>query len=312
MYAYGGKVNSRGQIAYAGAFAADPAGTGHLPLDANSGVFLNSKGKTIAIARPGDSMPGGGTLLTGPYFTADVWINNAGSVTFSGVISDITGDGREDNGLYRWSHGTISLVAHTGTVIPDVGTIDALKPPALVGVDPRTFSGAAINDRGQVLFTAALTDGRGVVLVATPTSSVTAAIPTAASAALGTESAGLNHALTAGRSAEFVGSGVSPTLDEAPARPSGLSAVPISPGAPPSANPNPGVIPNKGPKYGELGAAWWQWAFSFPAADVPFFNTGGPVDVSAGQSGHVWFLAGANFGLTTPRTGPPCSSRWPT
>lgn len=68
-------------------------------------------------------------------------------------------------------------------------------------------------------------------------------------------------------------------------------------------NPNPGVIPNNGPKYGKLGARWWQWALSFPAADVPFDNTGGPVDISAGQSGHVWFLAGANKGLTTPRTG---------
>jgi hypothetical protein len=69
-----------------------------------------------------------------------------------------------------------------------------------------------------------------------------------------------------------------------------------------AANPNPGVIPNKGPQYGALGASWWQWAFSF-GADVPYFNTGGPVDISAHQSGHVWFLAGANNGLTTPRTG---------
>ena len=68
-------------------------------------------------------------------------------------------------------------------------------------------------------------------------------------------------------------------------------------------NPNPGVIPNHGRKYGRLSAEWWQWAFSFPAADVPFLNTGGPVDISAHQSGHVWFLAGANNGLTEPRTG---------
>ncbi|MBK7780174.1 MAG: hypothetical protein IPJ58_05160 [Ardenticatenia bacterium] len=42
---------------------------------------------------------------------------------------------------------------------------------------------------------------------------------------------------------------------------------------------------------------------SFPVADVPFFNTGGPVDMSAHQSGNVWFLAGANYGLTSPRSG---------
>ena len=69
-----------------------------------------------------------------------------------------------------------------------------------------------------------------------------------------------------------------------------------------AANPNPGVIPNKGPKYSTLSIAWWQWAISF-GAELPFFNTGGPVDISAGQSGHVWFLAGANNGLNELRTG---------
>jgi hypothetical protein len=68
-------------------------------------------------------------------------------------------------------------------------------------------------------------------------------------------------------------------------------------------NPNPGVVPNKGSLYGNLSAQWWQWALSFPVAGIPFLNTGGPVDISAGQSGHVWFLAGANFGLTGPRIG---------
>ncbi len=68
-------------------------------------------------------------------------------------------------------------------------------------------------------------------------------------------------------------------------------------------NPNPTVIPNSAHQYRVLDAKWWQWALSFPAAEVPFFNTGGAVDISAGQSGHVWFLAGANNGLTEPRTG---------
>lgn len=72
-------------------------------------------------------------------------------------------------------------------------------------------------------------------------------------------------------------------------------------------NANPGVIPSQakphGLSYGQWGARWWQWALSFSAADVPYFNTGGAVDLSAGQSGKVWFLAGANYGLTGPRTG---------
>lgn len=65
-----------------------------------------------------------------------------------------------------------------------------------------------------------------------------------------------------------------------------------------AANPNPRVIPNRGPVYGYLGAQWWQWAFSFDELnDVPFMNTGGAVDISAGQSGPVWFLAGQGWGV---------------
>jgi len=63
-----------------------------------------------------------------------------------------------------------------------------------------------------------------------------------------------------------------------------------------AANPNPRVVPNKGSMYEKLGAGWEQWAFSFPAADVPYFNTGGAVDISAGQKGNVWFLAGEGWG----------------
>lgn len=72
-------------------------------------------------------------------------------------------------------------------------------------------------------------------------------------------------------------------------------------------NPNPGVVPPNskvhGKSYGDWSANWWQWALSFPFADVPYLNAGGPVDISAGQSGHVWFLAGVNNGQPTTRTG---------
>lgn len=64
-------------------------------------------------------------------------------------------------------------------------------------------------------------------------------------------------------------------------------------------NPNPTILPNNGLAYGRFGAMWWQWALSFSVADIPFYNPGGTVDISAHQSGNVWFLAGANFGPTT-------------
>ena len=69
-----------------------------------------------------------------------------------------------DEGLYVFSHGSLSLVAKTGTVIPGVGKIAALDFFSL-GV-PSSF--ARINNRGQVAFGAALTNGGGALLLATP------------------------------------------------------------------------------------------------------------------------------------------------
>jgi hypothetical protein len=45
--------------------------------------------------------------------------------------------------------------------------------------------------------------------------------------------------------------------------------------------------------YGEWGAKWWQWAFSLPADQNPFFDEGGSCANGAnGQLGPVWFLTG--------------------
>ena len=54
------------------------------------------------------------------------------------------------------------------------------------------------------------------------------------------------------------------------------------------------VPPNakyQGQSYAEWSAAWWQWLFSLPVDGNP--GTDSPdFDVTAGQSGHTWFLAG--------------------
>jgi len=66
-------------------------------------------------------------------------------------------------------------VARTGTVIPGVGTIFSLEmgnstapglPPLPSGYPT---CGAQLNERGQTFFGCTLTDGRGVLLLATPT-----------------------------------------------------------------------------------------------------------------------------------------------
>ena len=57
-----------------------------------------------------------------------------------------------------------------------------------------------------------------------------------------------------------------------------------------------------GRTYGEWSAAWWQWAFSIPAANHPLFDTG---DCNVGQSGPVFFLGG-KFCATGPNA-PACT-----
>ncbi len=169
-YALGPIVNNRRDIAYVGAFPANPPGTGiDPPLNDNvTGIFLHSKGQDIPIARPGDLMPGGGHLVTAGFFTTDLWMNNEGVVSFSATLdSDVNGDGLKDTGLYVLEDEKLKVVARTGTKIPGLGTIRSLHSPGELGF--RTaISGASLNERGQIAFQATLEDGRGVLLLATP------------------------------------------------------------------------------------------------------------------------------------------------
>ena len=62
-------------------------------------------------------------------------------------------------------------------------------------------------------------------------------------------------------------------------------------------NPNPGVIPPHakayGMTYGEWSAKWWQWAYSLPVDQNPFFDEDHNCSNGAnGQLGPVWFLTG--------------------
>jgi hypothetical protein len=159
-------MNNRGEIVFNGDLTPPP--------DANQsiGVFLYSGGKIVAIARPGDPMPGGGHLVNASIVGGNARINNRGDVVFSAVVdTDVDGDGNNDTGLFQWSRGELSVIARTGTVIPGIGTIDELAPPQLIFPPPpigTTTSGAVSNDRGQVIFQASLADGKGVFLLATP------------------------------------------------------------------------------------------------------------------------------------------------
>jgi hypothetical protein len=159
-------MNNRGDIVFVGDLTPAP--------DANQdlGVFLDSGGQVVAIARPGDAMPGGGHLVNSSIVGGNYHINNSGDVVFSAQLDDDQDhDGTLDTGLYQWSHGQLSLIARSGTAIPGVGTIYQLSSAQLVIPPPPIVSptsGAINNDRGQVVFQAALTNGKIVLLLATP------------------------------------------------------------------------------------------------------------------------------------------------
>jgi hypothetical protein len=105
-------------------------------------------------------MPGGGKFVTASRVGGGQNdLNNSGDVVFNALL------GNGDEGLYLFSHGTLSLVARTGTVIPGVGTIATLD---FFNTGQETTSYARLNDHGQVAFGATLTDGSGVLLIATP------------------------------------------------------------------------------------------------------------------------------------------------
>jgi hypothetical protein len=158
-------LNNSGDVAFQGGLSLEPFGGGS--------VYLHAKGVTIPVAIPGDSMPGGGHFVSPSLFRgAEVNINNPGEVAFSALLdTDDDHDGNPDTGLYVWSHGTLKLVARTGTVLPGIGTVRHLAtfvtgfPPPPVSTPS---SGAINNDHGEVFFCATLTDGTGVLLIATP------------------------------------------------------------------------------------------------------------------------------------------------
>jgi hypothetical protein len=159
-------MNNHGDIAFNGDLTRAPG------ANQSIGVFLYSGGKITAVARPGSPIPGGGTLVNASLVGGNVHINNLGDVAFSGIVNtDVDGDGFNDTGLFQWSGGQLSVIARTGTIIPGIGTIDELATPQQVfppSPIPTTTSGAINNDGGQVLFQATLTDGTGVLLLATP------------------------------------------------------------------------------------------------------------------------------------------------
>ena len=134
------KINDRGDVVF----------TGYLAPDAStSGFYLYTGGNLVRVAGSGDALPGGGHYVSG---SGNPGLNNSGTVAFTAALD--TGE----EGLYTYSKGSLRLIAKTGTVIPGLGTVKGV-----------VLMDSPINDRGQTALLCDLTDGRTVLLLATPT-----------------------------------------------------------------------------------------------------------------------------------------------
>jgi hypothetical protein len=152
--------NARGDVLFAGDLTPAPR------VLRSIGLFLSSGGSLSVVVRPGDALPGGGNFVTTGFGSPQFSLNDRGEVAFAATLdTDDDGDGILDTGVYVWSAGALQLIARTGTVVPDIGTIAHIQSPQSIG-GRLPFGGAVLNSRGDVLFEATLTDGLGVLLVA--------------------------------------------------------------------------------------------------------------------------------------------------
>jgi hypothetical protein len=161
--AFNGQINNRGDIAYIGDLAVAPA------FDSILGVFLADRaGVSRAVARPGDSLPGG-TMMQTTFNQGSVAINNSGVVAFVAKLdADVNGDGIKDTGVYVNNGRTITTVVRTGTEIPGLGTVKLTNNPIFVSGSDFPWPGIRINDHGEVLTQVILENGDTYVIVASP------------------------------------------------------------------------------------------------------------------------------------------------
>ena len=144
-------INERGDVVFL-------AGLG----EPGAGYFFWSKGKVVPVAVTGQAMPGGGTMLAPALFFGSWDLNDKGEVAFSAVLdTDSLGSGEFDTALYKWSNGKLTLIVRSGMSIPNVGTVMKLAPPWFFNT---AFSGAELNNNGQVAYQVTTTDFTTFVL----------------------------------------------------------------------------------------------------------------------------------------------------
>ncbi len=165
------RINDAGEVLFGGALEAlvSPVYTGP------AGLYLHTGRTLVRVAGSGDAMPGGGHINLIPALDWTWGFNNRSEAAFMARLDTTEMLPTGDEGLYVYSGGVLHLIARSGTVIPGLGTIFSLEtgnsmapglPPSPTGFPT---GGAQLNERGQTFFGCSLTDGRVVLLLATPT-----------------------------------------------------------------------------------------------------------------------------------------------
>lgn len=134
-------INGSGQAA----FRAPLIGTSGGAND-NSGIFVSAGGSPVQIVRKGQAAPnanGSFSLFDDPSF------NGVGQTAFGASLTGTSGGTNDDEGIFRGNGAILTQIARAGQAAPDGnGSFDRFLPPA-------------INDAGQVAFSAELVGGVG-------------------------------------------------------------------------------------------------------------------------------------------------------
>lgn len=151
-YAWAPMLNSRGDVVFMGELEAR-SGIAHPKT--NYGIHIYSWDADRPIAVPGDIMPDGRKIaaVNPSRSNRGFSFNNRGDVVFSAALEN------GDSGMYAYWNEIFHTILATGTVIPDIGTVSGI---------PNSSIEAVLNDRGQILFSTQLSDGKTVLGLASP------------------------------------------------------------------------------------------------------------------------------------------------
>lgn len=153
--AFGPAINNSGDVVFIGDFSTAP------DILTNTGVFLWSRGSTIAIARSGDSLPGGGKMVSASGYVQGYSLNDRGEVFFFATIdTDRDGDGQNDSGVFVWKDGVTRTIVRTGQKLAGLGTVSLIS-------FGQGFGSAVSNNHGEVLTFVTTTAGNGYLVKAT-------------------------------------------------------------------------------------------------------------------------------------------------